>query len=154
MRFLYFFGMFALAILALRGVRRAYVAYVPLGLFYFPMRVGFQLHPHPCEVTFGLQLAVYSLTNFPHIVMFAFFFIMSCAQFPKPNRSTFMWAFLAVIVMGALVEIAEGVSGSGHCRSRDLIPDAAGGLLGAVIVLLWNKLRGRRQPGPALSPEV
>jgi hypothetical protein len=65
-----------------------------------------------------------------------------------------MWAFLAVIVMGALVEIAEGVSGSGHCRSRDLIPDAAGGLLGAVIVLLWNKLRGRRQPGPALSPEV
>src|SRR5215813_6564832 len=105
MRLLYFLGVFALGILSLCGVRRAYIAFVLLGLFYFPMRVGFHLNPHPCELRFGLALALHSLTNYPHIMMFTLFFVMSSAQFPKFNRSTFLWAFLATIVMGALVEI-------------------------------------------------
>jgi hypothetical protein len=36
-----------LGILALRGIRWAYAAYVLLGLLYFPARVGFRLNP-PC----------------------------------------------------------------------------------------------------------
>jgi hypothetical protein len=153
MRLLYFFGVFALMVLSLRGVRWAYVAFVLLGLLYFPMSVGFHLNPHPCELRFSLSLALHSLTNYRHIALFALFFVMSSMQFPVFNRSTFLWAFLATIVMGALVEIAEGVSGNGHCRARDLIPDAAGALLGAVIVLLRNRLRARPHPGSALSPE-
>jgi VanZ family protein len=59
---------------------------------------------------------------------------------------SFIWAALITMTMGALVEIAEGVTGKGHCRSRDLIPDAAGALIGAVIVLLLIKLGWKRRP--------
>jgi hypothetical protein len=45
--------------------------------------------------------------------------------------------------MGALVEVAEGLSGRGHCRFRDLIPDSAGALLGATAVLLWREVQQR-----------
>ena len=44
--------------------------------------------------------------------------------------------------MGLLVELAQGISGAHHCRLRDLIPDAAGVVLGAGIVFLWNRMRG------------
>src|SRR5262245_66535824 len=68
-----------LGLLSLRGVRWAYVAFVVLGLLYFPAKVNFHLDPHPCELTFDLPLAIHSLTNYPHIVMFALlFFITSC----------------------------------------------------------------------------
>jgi hypothetical protein len=144
MRLLYFIATFASGILALRGIRWAYFAFIALGLLYFPMSVGFQLRPSACELTFGLSLAIRSLSNFPHMVLFAIFFAMSIAQFRKPGRSAFIWAAVAVIAMGALVEIGQGVSGKGHCRSRDLIPDAIGALLGAGGVLLWNRIRGRR----------
>lgn len=44
--------------------------------------------------------------------------------------------------MGALVEISQGVTGKGHCRLRDLIPDAVGALLGSVIVCSGIKYAG------------
>ena len=138
-----------LALLSLRGIRWAYVAFVVLGLLYFPAKVGFQLDPHACELLVGPRLALFSLTNYAHIVQFAMFFIISCAQFTRPSVSTrtaFVRAALATIVMGALVELAEGVSGRGHCRLRDLLPDSAGVVLGATLVLLWREL-GRRVRG-------
>src|SRR5262245_47602477 len=129
----------ALGLLALRGVRWAYVAFVVLGLLYFPAKVNFHLDPHPCELTFDLPLAIHSLTNYPHIVMFALFFVMTSAQFRVINWSAFAWTTVATVLMGALVEIGEGVSGVGHCRMRDLIPDTVGAVVGSVIVLLWNR---------------
>ena len=141
---------FVLAALSLRGARWAYVAFVLIGLIYFPMKAGFQLDPHPCELTFGLSLAIHSLTNYPHIVLFALFFIITSAQFRLSNWTTFMWPALVTIVMGALVEVAEGVTGQGHCRSRDLIPDAVGALAGSIIVLLLHKVGWRPQPSWSL----
>ena len=135
-----------LALLSLRGVRWAYVAFIVLGLSYFPAKAGFQLDPHACELLVGPRLALFSLTNYAHIVQFAVFFIISCAQFTQPGVSTrtaFIRAALATIVMGALVELAEGMSGLGHCRLRDLIPDSAGALLGAIAVLLWREVQQR-----------
>jgi hypothetical protein len=64
----------------------------------------------------------------------AVFFLMSHAQF-KDTRRPFASAGLATLVMGALVELAEGVSGRGNCRLRDLVPDSASALLGAAFVL-------------------
>lgn len=147
MKLLVFPGFLVLAFLSLRGVRWAYVTFVVLGLLYFPVSVGFRLNPHPCELIPDLALALFSLTNYAHIVLFVLFFLMTIAQFRKYTWSTFAWAAFAGIVMGALVELAEGVSGSGHCRLRDLIPDTAGILLGSVIVLLWHKFRRGPQPG-------
>jgi VanZ family protein len=108
--------------------------------------VGFRLNPQPCELTLNIPLAVYSLTNYAHIVLFVLFFLMTSAQFRISQWSGYAWAAVACIAMGILVEVAEGISGIHHCRVRDLIPDTAGVVLGAGIVLLWKRMRGRPQP--------
>jgi hypothetical protein len=147
MKLLVFVGFLVLGILAARGARWAYITFVVLGLLYFPASVGFHLHPHPCEGVPNMDLALYSLGNYAHIVLFVLFFIMTSAQFNMSHWSGFIRAAAACVAMGILVEVAQGVSGAHHCRSRDLIPDAAGILIGAGIVLLWNRIR--RKPLPA-----
>jgi hypothetical protein len=143
---LVFLVFFVLGVLSLRGVRWAYVTFVLLGLLFFPVRVGFRLDPQPCELAINIPLAIHSLTNYAHIVLLALFFLMTSAQLHMSNWSAFAWAALATIVMGMMVELAEAVTGKGHCRLRDLIPDAAGILLGSVIVLVWNGIRNRPHP--------
>jgi hypothetical protein len=140
-KILVYIGFLALGILAARGTRWAYITFVVLGILYLPASIGFHLHPQPCEGLPDMALAVYSLGNYRHIVLFALFFIMTSAQFNVSRWSGFMWAVAACIVMGILVELAEGITGGGHCRTRDLIPDMAGILIGAGIVSLWNRLR-------------
>jgi hypothetical protein len=147
MRLLVFLGFFVLGILSLRGVRWAYITFVLLGLFYFPASVGFRFDPQPCELTFDLPLAIHSLTNYAHIVLLALFFLMTSAQLRMSNWSAFAWVAIATVSMGGLVELAQGLTGKGHCRLRDLIPNTVGILLGSVIVLFWNRIRSRPQPG-------
>ena len=48
-----------LAVLSLRGMCWAYVAFIILGLLYFPLKVGFRFDPHPCELIFGSRLAIH-----------------------------------------------------------------------------------------------
>jgi len=134
-----------LGILSLRGVRWAYVTFVFLGLLYFPASVGFRLNPQPCELIPNIPLAIYSLTNYAHIVLFVLFFLMTSAQFRMSQWSGYAWAALACIAMGILVEVAQGISGKGHCRLRDLIPDTAGVVLASGLVFLWNKMRRKPQ---------
>jgi hypothetical protein len=135
---LVFLVFLVLGVLSLRGIRWAYVAFVVAGLLFFPARVGFRLDPQPCELAFNIPLGIFSLTNYPHIVLFALFFVMTSAQLRNSNWSAFALAALAGVGMGVAVELAEGVTGKGHCRVRDLVPDAAGILLGSVVVLVWN----------------
>ena len=138
---------FVLGVLSLRGVRWAYITFVLLGLLYFPAKAGFRLDPQPCELTFDIPLAIHSLTNYPHIVLFALFFVMTSAQFRRSSWSALLWAAIATMTMGVLVEVDEGITNIGHCRSRDLIPDAVGVLVGSVVVLLLNRIRKRTHPG-------
>ena len=138
---------FALGVLALRGVRWAYAAFAALGLLYFPAKVGFSLEPRPCQLAFGIPLALHSLTNFGHVVLFALFFVMTSAQFRRWGRAAFAWSAAATVLMGALVEAAQGLTGEGNCRLRDLIPDASGVLLGAGVVLLLKRV-GWWRPRP------
>lgn len=141
MRVLLFLVFIVLGILSLRGLRWAYITYVLLGLLFFPARVGFRLNPQPCELVLNIPLALFSLTNYGHVVLFTLFFVMTKAQFRSSKWPAFAWAALAAIIMGVLVELAEGITGKGHCRLRDLVPDTAGIMLGALIVLTWNGLR-------------
>lgn len=144
-----FIALVVLVILSLRGIRWAYFAFVAAGLLYFPVSVGFKFNPQPCELTPSFQLAVHSLTNYAHIVMFAMFFIMTSAVLRTSNWSAFGWAAMATITMGALVEICQGLTGNGHCRLRDLIPDTAGIVIGSIIVMLWRRIVRRPKPfGP------
>jgi len=142
MKLVGYIGFLVLAILSFRGMRWAYVMFVVLGLLYFPASVGFRLNPQPCELVPSLSLMVYSLGNYQHIVLFVFFFLMTSAQFRMAQWWGYAWAAVACITMGLLVEVAQGISGFHHCRLRDLIPDAAGVVLGAGIVFLWNRMRG------------
>jgi hypothetical protein len=134
----------ALALLALRGVRWAYFAFIAAGLAYFPMHVGFHFQPRACQLFFGPRLALHSLTNFPHIILFGIFFLLSAIHFRvsrTSNDRVFLFATIATLTVGALVEIAEGVTGAGNCRLHDLIPDSAGALLGATVMMIWLMIR-------------
>ena len=132
-------------LLALARVRAGYLGFVALALLSFGARVGFHLDPHRCELLVGPALALHSFRNYPHIVLCALFFLLTRWQLRGPQASG--WAALATLAMGALVEIAEGVSGSGHCRLRDLLPDGAGALLGWVACAAGCTLiRAARRP--------
>lgn len=134
-----------LAVLAFCGMRWAYFTFVALGVLFFPARVGFHFHPSPCELSLNLQLAVYSLTNYGHLVRFAIFFLMTCVQVRgHPLRTQILIGFAAVLAFGIYVEVAEGVTGEGHCRLRDLTPDLAGGVIGAILWTGWRFSRGRK----------
>jgi hypothetical protein len=134
-----------LGVLAFRPMRWAYFTFVALGLLYFPARVGFHFHPKPCECSASLPLALFSLTNYKHIVLFTIFFLMTSAQLRGGRfRTQLLVALGAVMAMGIYVELAEGFTGEGHCRLRDIVPDLAGALLGASALMVWNLARKHR----------
>ena len=127
--------------------RLAYGLLVLQAPLYFLAKGGFRVSPPNCEWTFGLALARHSLTNYPHIILFTLFFLLTYAQLPAAPRAI-IWSIAATAAMGLLVELAQGVTGHGHCRMRDLIPDSVGALLGFVIVSAGTKLsqyKNRRQ---------
>jgi VanZ family protein len=68
------------------------------------------------------------------------FFILSHAQVRARGAQGFRWAAAATLVMGAVLEMAQALTGSGHCRVRDLIPDTVGAVLGMFLVLLWQRV--------------
>jgi xanthine/uracil permease len=114
-----------------------------LGLAYFPVRVDWHFAPRAYQLTFSPQLAVFSLTNAPHIMLFGLFFMMSAIHLGGrkwTTRSALSRAAAVTLVFGTLVEMAEGVTGSGNCRVRDLIPDSAGILCGAIVLILLDRL--------------
>src|SRR6266540_5333032 len=153
-----------LALLTLRGKRWAYLAFVVLGLLYFPAQTHFHVHVPKCEQLLPtIQVLVLSLQNYAYIALFAGFYWMSWVQFERSDARV-VWALLATLLVAALVEIAEGMTGGGrgqvHCRVRDLAPDAAGALGAALLLAVWSRLR--RKPAyvrlvrrhPAAAPHA
>src|SRR3989454_6380728 len=146
-----------LALLALRGKRWAYLAFVVLGLLSFPAQTHFGVHVPRCEQLIPtMRLVVLSLHNYAYIALFAGFYWMSWVQFRKTEARA-VWALLATLLVGALVEVAEGMTGRGHCRVRDLVPDAAGALGAALLLAVWSRLRRKPayvrlvRPRPAVA---
>jgi len=146
-----------LALIALRGKRWAYLAFVVLGLLYFPAQTHFRVHVPKCELLIPtMRPVVLSLHNYAFIALFAGFYWMSWVQFRK-TEARVVWALLATLLVGALVEIAEGMTGRGHCRVRDLVPDAAGALGAALLLAVWSRLRRKPayvrlvRPRPAVA---
>src|SRR5574341_28519 len=145
-----------LALIALRGKRWAYLAFVVLGLLYFPAQVDFRVHAPKCQqVIPTMNVVVLSLQNYVALALFAGFCWMSWVQFRR-SKARFIWAVVATVLAGALVEIAEGMTRRGSCRLRDLVPAAAGALGAALVLALWSRLF--RKPGyvrvarPHLAP--
>ena len=147
-----------LALIALRGRRWAYLAFVVLGLLYFPAQTHFRVHVPKCEHLLPtMHVLVLSLHNYAYIALFAGFYWISWVQFRRSDARA-VWALLATLLVGALVEIAEGMTGRGHCRVRDLVPDAAGALGAALLLAVWSRLRRKPayvrlvRPHPAAAP--
>src|SRR6266508_4392712 len=153
-----------LALIALRGKRWAYPAFVVLGLLYFPAQTHFHVHAPKCEQLLPtLHVLVLSLQNYAYIALFAGFYWMSWVQFGRSDARG-VWALLATLLVAALVELAEGMTGGGrgqvHCRVRDLVPDVAGALGAALLLAIWARLRRkpayvrlvRRHPAAAPPP--
>lgn len=139
-----------LAVLALRGARWAYAAFVVVSLAYFPAKMGFHLRPHACEVAFDPHMAALALTKMAHVILFAVFFVFSSAQTGRTpaDRRVLLFSGAATLVVGALVELAEGVTGAGNCRLRDLLPDAVGIVAGAGVLYLWRSVFRTRSLNP------
>lgn len=134
-----------LALFALRGKRWAYLAFVVLGLLYFPAQTHFRVHEPKCQqVIPTMNVVVLSLQNYVALALFALVCWMSWVQFGW-SKARFVWAVLATVLAGVLVEIAEGMTGRGACRVRDLVPAAAGALGAALVLALWSRLF--RKPG-------
>lgn len=150
----------------LRWRRAAFVGFVALSLASFALRAGWParpLAPSACEGLVGIGLALYSFRNTPHILLFALCFFVARAQFrstaadERSRQRAGAGAFAITMVVGALVELAEGATGAGHCRLRDLLPDAAGALLGWVtfVALAATLARWRRgSPRRGLPPPM
>ena len=134
-----------LALIALRGKRWAYFAFVVLGLLYYPAQTHFRVHAPKCELLLPtLHLFVPLLHNYAYIALFAGFYWLSWVQFGRSDARG-VWALVATLLVAALVEIAEGMTGGGrgqvHCRVRELVPDAAGAVGAALLLAIWSRLR-------------
>src|SRR6266550_2038919 len=153
-----------LALITLRGKRWAYLAFVLLGLLYFPAQTHFRVYVPKCEQLLPtLQLLVPLLHNYAYIALFAGFYWLSWVQFGRSDARG-VWALVATLLVAALVELAEGMTGGGrgqvHCRVRDLVPDAAGAVGAALLLAIWSRLRRkpayvrlvRRHPAAAPPP--
>jgi hypothetical protein len=156
-------GAGALALLALFALRRkrwAYLAFVVLGLLYFPAQTHFHMHAPKCEQLLPtLQQIVPLLHNYAYIVLFAGFYWLSWVQFRDANMRS-VWALVATLLAAALFEVADGmtvvavaktarhakaVALPTHCRLQDLVPAAAGALGAALLLAIWSRLT--RKPG-------
>lgn len=147
-----------LALIALRGKPWAYLAFVVLGLLSFPAQADFRVHAPRCDQLIPtMHVLVLSLQNYAYIALFAGFYWMSWVQFRR-TEARFVWALLATLLVAALVEVAEGMTGRGRCRVRDLVPDAAGALGAALLLALWSRVRRKPayvrlvRPRPAVAP--
>ena len=149
-----------LAVLALRGKGWAYPTFVVLGLLYFPAQTHFHVHVPKCDQLLPtMHVLVLSLHNYAYIALFAGFYWMSWVTFQRSDARG-IWALLATLLVAALVEIAEGMTmaGRGHCRVRDLVPDAAGAVGAALLLAVWSRLRRKPayvrlgRPRPAAAP--
>ena len=139
------------AVFALRGARWAYAIFILLGLLWIPARTGFHLHAPPCDGDLSLRMVFNALRKYKHVTLFGIFFLMTAAQLPR-TRSALAWAGLATLVMGVLIELEEGATGTGYCHLSDLLPDAAGALLGAAILTGKRALGKGSTPAAAAAP--
>ena len=126
----------AFAIPALWRVRWAYVAFVVLGLLYFPVATAFRFNPHRCDLAIDKQVLIQSLGNYPHMVLFFLFFLVTARQFRLFGWHSLGWSIGLTMTMGAAVEIAEALTGMHHCKASDLLPDFIGAMFGVAVVVL------------------
>lgn len=136
---------FALAILAARGSRWAYAGLVLFILLQFPASVGFRLDPKSCDLSVSLPLARADLSNYPHMILFGIFSAVTALHFRLSSQRGLAVAIVATVALGAGMELAQGLSGTHHCKAIDLLPDFIGALIGLGFVLGGRAIANGRE---------
>jgi len=147
-----------LALVALRGKRWAYFAFILLGLAYFPAQAHFHVHAPKCDqILPTVQQIVPLLQNYLYIALVAGFYWMSWVQL-RDSDARGLLAFVATLGAAALFEVAQGMTAviavaktarhakpvavavQTHCRVQDLVPAVAAALGAAVLFAVWARL--------------
>ena len=136
-----------LAVLALRGARWAYAAFIILAFVWIPARTGFHFHRPNCNLQLSVDLALFAATKYKHIFLFGMFYLMTRVQLGR-TRYAMLISVAATMVVGILIELEETATRTGNCNLRDLVPDAAGALVGEAIWRIWRR-RGTTSPTDA-----
>jgi len=116
-----------------------------------PARTGFQMQLPACDTRLSLHNAQLSMTKVPHVVLFGFFFLLTALQFDRIGRRMLVWSFVATVGLGLLVEIEEGATRTGNCRLTDVLPDAAGALIGMVLIAALAMIRAHVVSGSRID---
>lgn len=132
------------ALYSLSGKRWAYVVFLAIAVSSIPSRTGFHMVSPVCETVVTIQNAIFSLTNYKHILIFAVFFIITVVQFRPLTLRSIVLSMLITIAFGLILELEEGATRTQHCRMRDLVPDTVGALIGMAIALAPRMVRKRR----------
>ena len=123
--------------------RWAYAAYVIVAITRIPARTGYRLDAPACDLRLTLENVGLSMTKVPHVVLFGMFFLLTAIQFDRIDRRMMGWCFLATATLGWRVELEEGATRTGNCRLTDVLPDLAGALIAAALVLAIAMIRKR-----------
>jgi hypothetical protein len=126
-----------------RQRRWLYAIYMLVAVARIPARTGFRLKTPMCDMRLTTKTIGLSLTKVPHMVLFGLFFLFTAVQFDRVDRRSLAWCLAATLILGALVELEEGATGTGNCRAADLLPDAVGALMAMVLLVGFAMIRSR-----------
>lgn len=123
--------------------RWAYGAYMLVAVARIPARTGYRLASLRCDARLTIENAALSMTKAPHMVLFGLFFLLTVAQFDHLDRRALGWSLAATAALGLIVELEEGATRTGNCRLTDVLPDLAGGLVVAALLMAIAIVRHR-----------
>ena len=83
--------------------RAAYVLLILSAPVYFYSKGG-QVSAPVCAWTFDAALARHSLTNYPHIVLFSIFFVLTYVQLHRV-RNAMMWSAAATLAIALVSKL-------------------------------------------------
>ena len=121
--------------------RWAYGTYMIFGIMAIPARTHFHFRPLGCDARLTAANVNAALSKRPHILLFAFFFLLTAAQFDQISRRSLAWSLLATVALGFLIEVEEGLTRTGNCRYTDVLPDLFGGLIVMALLMIVAMLR-------------
>jgi VanZ family protein len=127
------------------GVRRSWslwVTFLLAGALFLPAREGLAVAWAGCDLDLSATLLATAALNVPHLFLFGVLTAIALRVRRPGGRPLPVTAIvLLVVAFGALLELEQGLFATGHCRARDLLPDA----LGLVVVLGGHALVQRHR---------
>ncbi len=115
------------------------VILIIMALLFEPIRSGFVISNQSCELMTNWESVQNSVFNYRHVISYGILCLVAAATF-RQNRV--LKAIIAIFLFSVLLEIEQSFFVTGHCRSRDLIPNLLGIGLAAAIFGVGIKYQG------------